>query len=441
MQRVFVVDKNRKPLMPCHSARARTLLKQGKAAILRRYPFTIILIEREEGEIQAIQMKIDTGAKTTGIALVAVFKRGLRCIWAAELEHRGFAVREKLLQRRQIRRSRRQRKSRYRPSRFLNRRRSKGWLAPSLMSRLQNVETWLKRLASFSPISALVLELTKFDTQLLQNPEISGIVYQQGELAGYEIREYLLLKWEHHCAYCGINDCPLEIEHIVPKSRGGSNRISNLTLACHNCNQKKGNRTASEFGYPIVHTYASKPLVDAAVMNTLRWVMLERLQCFSLPIEIGTGGRTKFNRSRQSYPKSHWIDAACVGTSGEAVFVHPKQSFLHIKATGRQSRQMVLPDRYGFPRTKAKSKSTVQGFRTGDLVKASVPSGKKLGFHLGRVAVRSSGSFNIGTSEGVVQGISYRYCQCIHASDGYTYTKGAGVSSLWQDTGYPSHIQ
>jgi 5-methylcytosine-specific restriction endonuclease McrA len=441
MQRVLVVDKNRKPLMPCLPARARELLKKKKAAILRRFSFTIILIEREDGETQAIQMKLDTGAKTTGIALVAAFRRGLCCIWVAELEHRGFAVRDHLLQRRQLRRSRRQRKTRYRAARFLNRCRGKGWLAPSLLSRLQNIETWFKRLASFSPITHLALELTKFDTQALQNPEISGIEYQQGELAGYEIREYLLLKWQHQCAYCGAKNIPLEIEHIVPKSRGGSNRLSNLSLACHHCNQRKGQQTAAEFGYPDIQFQAKKPLADAAVMNSLRWVIYERLQIFGLPIETGTGGQTKFNRSQQSYPKAHWIDAACVGKSGETVFIHPQQRPLLIKAMARQSRQMVLPDRYGFPRTKAKSRTQVHGFRTGDLVKAKVPVGKKAGLYLGRVAVRASGSFNIRTRQAMIQGISYRYCQRIHASDGYTYTKGEGISSLRQTTGYPCLTQ
>jgi 5-methylcytosine-specific restriction endonuclease McrA len=429
MQRVLVVDKNRKPLMPCQPARARTLLRQGKAAILRRFPFTIILKERDDGKTQAIQMKLDTGAKTTGFVLVAAFKRGFCCIWAAELEHRGFEVRDNLLQRHQIRRSRRHRKTRYRAARFLNRRKGQGWLAPSLLSRLQNLETWFRRLVKFSPICQLALEMAKFDTQLLQNPEISGIEYQQGELLGYEIREYLLLKWEYHCAYCGAKDCPLEIEHIIPKSRGGSNRLSNLTLACHSCNQKKGNRTASEFGYPKIQAQAKKPLADAAVMNTLRWAIFERFQSFGLPIETGTGGHTKFNRSRQTYPKAHWIDAACVGQSGEAVFIDLQHHPLRIKATGRQCRQMVLPDRFGFPRTKAKT-SRVQGFRTGDVVQSFVLRGKKAGRYLGRVAVRSSGYFDINTNKAIVKSISYRYCKCIHASDGYSYGKGASVSSL-----------
>ena len=131
MHRVLVVDKNRKPLMPCHPARARQLMREGKAKMLRRQPFTIILIEREDGETQPVTLKVDPGSKTTGIALVADFKRGKRVIWAGELTHRGQQIKDNLLSRRQTRKSRRHRKTRYRPARFNNRRRAKGWLPPS----------------------------------------------------------------------------------------------------------------------------------------------------------------------------------------------------------------------------------------------------------------------------------------------------------------------
>ncbi|MDQ7024883.1 MAG: RNA-guided endonuclease IscB [Anaerolineae bacterium] len=422
MQRVLVIDKNKQPLMPCHPARARHLLKQGKAAVFRKYPFTIILKDREGGDTQAVQVKIDPGSKTTGIAIVANFKRGLRAIWVAELTHRGQQIRDALLKRRQLRRGRRSRKTRYRKPRFLNRRRPKGWLAPSLKSRVRNIWTWLKRLNRFVPITNLAMELTRFDTQKMENPEISGIEYQQGTLQGYEVREYLLEKWGHKCAYCGAVHAPLQVEHIRPKSRGGSNRISNLTLACADCNQQKGNRTAAEFGYPNIQTQAKKPLKDAAAMNATRWALFRQMELTGLPIETGTGGQTKFNRNQQDYPKKHWLDAVCVGKSGQHVFVHLGLSPLIISASGRSSRQMCRVDKYGFPRTKAKQFKRVKGFQTGDMVKAIVANGKKTGTYVGRVAVRASGSFNIKTAQGTIQGISYKYCQPQHRSDGYAYS-------------------
>lgn len=127
--------------MPCHPAHARHLLKAGKAAILRRYPLTIILKEREGGEVQPVEIRVDPGSQTTGLSLVALFGESLRVLWAANLAHRGQAIKQALDKRRAVRRSRRHRKTRYRQPRFNNRRRSEGWVAPSVQSRVENVAT------------------------------------------------------------------------------------------------------------------------------------------------------------------------------------------------------------------------------------------------------------------------------------------------------------
>lgn len=420
MQRVLVIDQNEQPLMPCHPARARELLNKGRAAVYRRYPFTIILKDRAGGDTQPVAFKVDPGAKTSGLALVADFKRGKRCIWAGELTHRGLIIRDKLLKRRQLRRGRRGRKTRYRPARFMNRTRPKGWIAPSLKSRVENVWTWLKRLNRYAPISAIAMELVRFDTQKMENPEISGTEYQQGELMGYEVREYLLEKWGRKCAYCGAKDTPLEVEHIVPKSRGGSNRVSNLTLACRKCNQKKGSQTAVEYGHPTIQAKAKRPLKDAAAVNSTRWALYERLKLTGLSIEVGTGGRTKFNRSKQGYPKTHWLDAMCVGKSAAAVHVSEKMQPLLIQAKGRGSRQMCRTDKYGFPRTKPKSVKRVHGFQTGDMARATVPKGKYVGTHVGRVTgVRADGYLALSTTGGAFKWI---YFQQLHRHDGYSYS-------------------
>jgi len=271
---------------------------------------------------------------------------------------------------------------------------------------------------------AISLELVKFDTQAMQNPEISGVEYQQGELFGYEVREYLLEKFGRKCVYCGRENIPLQIEHIVPKARGGTNRVSNLTLACEPCNKKKGERTAEEFGYPKVQTQAKKPLKDAAAVNTTRWALYRRVQETGLPVEVGTGGRTKYNRNVRELPKAHWLDAACVGASTPEVLNVEGIRPLVISSTGRGSRQMCRMDKYGFPRTSAKKSKRVYGFQSGDIVKAVVPTGKKAGRYIGQVAVRSSGNFNIKTKNGIIQGISYRHCQMLHRTDGYDYQKG-----------------
>jgi len=421
MQYVFVIDKNKQPLMPCHPARARELLKTNKAVVYRNYPFTIILKEQDGGNKQPIEIKLDPGSKETGLAIVVEGKSGRKLVWAAVIIHRGERVRDNLLRRRQLRRARRGRKTRYRAARFDNRKHPQDWLPPSLVSRLSNQITWAKRLRRLCPLTSIAEEIVKFDTQLLQNPEISGLEYQQGTLAGYEVREYLLEKWQRKCAYCQKADFPLEIEHINPRSRGGSDRLNNLTLACRECNQEKDNQTAIEFGFPNIQAQAEQSLRDVAAVNTIRWRLYRHLGELGLPVTTGTGGRTKFNRIKQNYPKTHWIDAACVGQSGSEVNIDPNHLPLFIKASGRGSRQMCRPDKYGFPRTSAKASKRVKGFQTGDIVKAIVTSGKKVGTYRGRVAVRASGMFNIGTASGVVQSISHRYCVLIQHSDGYTY--------------------
>ncbi|MCB9436420.1 MAG: HNH endonuclease [Anaerolineales bacterium] len=410
--------------MPCSPARARQLLKAGKAAVFRRYPFTIILKERAGGHTQPVQVKLDPGSQTTGIAVVADFKRCVCCLWAAELQHRGQQICDRLLRRRQLRRGRRSRKLRYRPARFSNRQRPDGWLAPSLMSRVHNIQTWVRWLMRYLPVTHLAMELVKFDTQAMVNPEINGVEYQQGELMGYEVQEYLFGKFGRQCVYCGVKNVPLEVEHIIPKARGGSNRVSNLTVACHACNQSKGNQTAAEFGYPHVQQMAKMPLKDAAAVNATRWKLYETLQGFGLPIELGTGGRTTYNRVLQNYPKTHWLDAVCVGESGQAVLVSPHHQPLIIKAVGRGNRQMSKPDKYGFPRATRKRKKVYFGFQTGDMAKAVVTSGNKAGTYIGKVAVRASGSFNITTATATLQGLHHRFFIVIHQSDGYTYMKG-----------------
>jgi hypothetical protein len=202
MQRVFVGENNKQPLMPCHPARARKLLKKGKATVYRRYPFTIIMTRRLGGDLQPIEVKFDPGSRTTGIALVGHFERGSEVIWAGNLNHRGLQVKSNLVSRRSIRRSRLHSKSRYRSARFLNRRRPKGWLPPSLRSRVDNVKNWMLKLSRLAPLTQIAVETVRFDTQKLQKPEISGVEYQQGELAGYELREYLLEKWSMCLLWC-----------------------------------------------------------------------------------------------------------------------------------------------------------------------------------------------------------------------------------------------
>ncbi len=427
---VFVLDTNKQPLEPCTPGMARSLLKAGKAAVYRQYPFTIILKKAvEPKEVKQCQLKLDPGSKTTGIAILQDDK----LLWAAELTHRSQQIKDNLESRSSLRRGRRGRKTRYRQPRFLNRTRVKGWLPPSLEHRVLTTTTWTNRLIKLCPINSIAMELVKFDSQKLAEPEISGTEYQQGTLYQYEVREYLLEKFNRTCAYCGAKDTPLEIEHIQPKSRGGSNRVSNLTIACVPCNQAKSNLDIREFlaGSPSilkkVLAQAKASLKDAAAVNATRWKLFNSLKETGLPVTTGTGGQTKFNRTQQKLEKTHWLDAACVGNIPN-LEVLTNQPLL-IKCTGYGSRQVIHVNQYGFPRRNRANQlvrksaliKTVRGFQTGDIVKAIVPKGKKIGSYLGKVAIRSSGSFNIKTVTKTVQGISHKYCSIVHKKDGYIY--------------------
>jgi 5-methylcytosine-specific restriction endonuclease McrA len=418
---VFVIDTNKKPLNPCNPGVARSLLNSGKAAVWKMYPFTIILKKEVNDPIEPCTLKIDPGSKTTGFAIL----QGNQVIFGAELTHRGQAIKQSLESRRALRRGRRARHTRYRPVRFNNRTRPKGWLAPSLAHRVETTMTWVHRFIKLCPIGSIVQELVRFDLQQLESPEISGIEYQQGELAGYEVREYLLNKWNRQCTYCAKDDVPLQIEHIVPKAKGGSNRISNLCLACEPCNLKKGTQDIAQFLskkpelLKQIQAQAKRPLKDAAAVNSTRWALLNRLKATGLPVATGSGGQTKFNRTRLGLPKAHWLDAACVGEVTELKVLTAQP--LRIKATGQGTRQQCRTDKYGFPSRYVPKDPFVKGFQTGDIVRAIVVKGKKIGTYIGRVAVRSTGSFNISDKTGLIQGISYKCCTLIHKKDGYGY--------------------
>src|SRR5579859_5345743 len=369
---VFVLSSDRQPLDPCHEARARQLLKKGRAAVYRMRPFTIILKDRSAAEsvVHAHRLKLDPGSKTTGIALVQ--EQTERLVWAGELTHRAQQIRDALRKRAAIRRSRRQRHTRYRKARFANRRRPEGWLAPSLAHRVLTTLTWVKRLLRLCPIGALSMELARFDTQLMQNAEIKGVEYQQGTLAGYELREYVLEKWGRTCAYCGAQKVPLQLEHLIPRIRGGARRVSNLTLACGPCNQKKGNQTAAEYGFAQLMDRAKAPLRDVAAVMSTRWALWRALQGTGLPLETGTGGRTKWNRTRLGIEKSHWADAACVGQSTPDDLEARPGAVLLIASRGHGSRQMCGTDRHGFPIRHKRKQKCWFGFRSGDLVRAVI---------------------------------------------------------------------
>ena len=425
---VFVLDRKKNPLMPCSEKRARLLITRGRARVHRMYPFTIRLVDRESGGVQPLQIKIDPGSKQTGIALVREADSTATVVALIELKHRGSAIRKALQQRAGFRRRRRSANLRYRAPRFDNRPKREGWLAPSLQHRVDTVLATVARLRASAPIASIVQELVRFDMQIMENPEISGVEYPQGTLVGCEVREYLLAKWGHKCAYCDAENVPLNIDHVHPRARGGSDRVSNLVSACISCNKTKDDHLVEDFlshdpeRLAMIKAQLKAPLKDAAAVNATRWALYRTLAGTGMPVSTGSGGRTKFNRHRFSIPKSHALDAVCAGNMDAIAEVCGwQQPTLLITANGRGSYKRTRLTAHGFPRGRLMRNKSVDGFTTGDMVRAVIPAGKKVGTYIARVAIRATGFFNLQTAISVVQGISHKHCRLLQRGDGYSY--------------------
>ena len=334
MLKIAVIDRDKKVLEPCHPAVARRLLKQRKAAVFKRYPFTLIL-KRSVAELHTTDytLSVDPGSRCTGLAIL---DHSNRIVQKIELHHRSKAIKKRLSDRAGYRRSRRTRKLRYRPPRFNNRARkapvltdsgweyksfgqsSEGWIAPSLMSRVFNIETWVRRLERVYPITRLAVEHVKFDTEKMAHPEIEGVAYQQGDLYDCELWEYLLAKFGRKCFYCGAKKVRLEKDHVIPRAKAGLDRSDNIVVCCRPCNEKKGgrhpNEIEGEFGRRVQSALraAKKPMRDAQAVNTIRWKISETLKHTGMPLYYGTGGQTRHNRKQAGLPKTHYYDAASV---------------------------------------------------------------------------------------------------------------------------------
>ncbi len=456
---VFVLDRHQKPLMPCTEKRARQLLERGRAVIHKMAPFTIRLKDRrvEDSALQPLRLKLDPGSKTTGMAMILDGQYGAQGVFFGKIVHKPH-IKWRLQARASVRRGRRFRHTRYRPARFANRRRRKGWLPPSLEARVDQTVHAVHKVRTLAPITAISVEHVKFDTQQMQNPEITGVEYQQGTLLGYEIREYLLEKWDRCCAYCDAKDVEFEVEHVHPKDLGGSDRVSNLALACPACNTSKSNQPLAAFlaqdagrrrrAAQHAKAYAGKnpykqqerarweatrlervqrqmkaALKDAAAMNATRWRLYEQLKATGLPVEGGSGGRTKMQRIAHGLPKEHYYDALCVGASTPAAFARLSAYVQVWSAKGRGNRQRCRTDKHGFPIRHLSRQKNHFGFQTGDLVRAVIPRGKYTGTWTGRATVKARGSIVIATEIAVNPETSYHHCRVLQRGDGWQYTQ------------------
>ncbi|MEV0345366.1 RNA-guided endonuclease IscB [Nonomuraea sp. NPDC050680] len=358
-----MLDRDGKPLQPCRPGRARQFLKAGRAVVVRHTPFVIRLTGRTvaDSTVAGVEVGLDPGSRHTGIAVFTERGGSRTGKYSIQLDYRGTVIRDKLTARSNYRRGRRSRKLRYRAPRFLNRTKPKGWLAPSLRHRVDTTMSWVARQRRWAPVRAIHVERVTFDTHAISaGKPLEGIDYQQ---------QFLRSK-------------PARLARILQQAKA--------------------------------------PLRDAAAVNATRWALWRALTATTLPVATGSGGRTKWNRSRTNAPKSHTLDALHVGELGQ-VTGWPGR-VLVVRATGRGLYRRTRTDRYGFPRLRLPRIKHVHGFATGDLVRATLTTGKHAGIHTGRVAVRTTGSFNITTATGIRQGINHKHIRLLQRADGYSYT-------------------
>ena len=400
---VYVLNKNGKPLMPCSPRKARILLKENKAKVIKREPFTIQLLYGSSGYKQKVNLGVDAGSKHIGLSATTEKKE----LFAGEVKLRTDIV--KLLSTRlQYRRSRRNRTTRYRKARFLNRvrRKHKGWLAPSIENTIYCHLKIIEKLHKILPIYKIIVEVASFDIQKIKNPNISGTEYQQGEQLGFwNVREYVLHRDEHKCQCCKgkSKDKILNVHHIESRKTGGD-APNNLITLCETCH--KGYHSGTVKLPKSIKRGAS--FKDAAFMGIMRWSFYNKLKELYPNVSMTFGYITKNTRIKAGLPKEHYVDARCI--SGNAL-AKPLGCYYYYQKVRRNNRQIhkakILK---GGKRKNNQAPFIVKGFRLFDRVKYQ----RRLYYIFGR---RSSGVFDIRTLDGekVNKGsINCKYLQLIN---------------------------
>jgi len=298
---VYVISKHNKPLMPCSSAKARILLKKGKATVIRRTPFTIKLLFGSSGYRQPITLGVDGGYSDIGLSAVSDKKE----LYSADVKLRTNIV-KLISKRRAYRGARRSRKIWYRKPRFLNRKKREGWLAPSIQHKLDSHIKAIDKVKEILPITQINIEVASFDIQKIKNPDISGVEYQNGPQKNYyNTREYVLHRDNHLCQNCKgkSKDPVLKVHHIESRQTGG-NRPDNLITLCETCHKKVTEGKLS------INIKPSKGFKAETFMSTVRWKLVKQLNDV-MPDSVSHtyGYITKYNRAKLNLKKSHTNDA------------------------------------------------------------------------------------------------------------------------------------
>lgn len=310
---VYVLRKNGQPLMPTNRhGKVRRLLKSNKAKIVRKCPFTIQLLYDSTTHTQKITLGVDSGSKHIGISATTKNK----VLFEADVELRNDIV-DNISTRRQFRRTRRNKKTRYRKARFYNRRRKDGWLTPSCKQKVDCHLTMIEKVHKILPISKVIVEVASFDIQKIKNPTISGKEYQSGEQLGFfNVREYVLFRDNHTCQCCKgkSKDKILNVHHIESRKTGG-NAPNNLITLCETCHTGYHKGTV-KLPKTIKRGMSFK---DATFMGIMKWAFYNKLKETYSNVSLTYGYITKNTRIENNLPKDHYIDARCISGNPTAI--------------------------------------------------------------------------------------------------------------------------
>ncbi len=391
---VYVLNCHGHPLMPCQTRKARLLLKAGKAKVLKMVPFTLQLLYGSSGYTQEVSLGVDAGTRHIGISATTA----QAVLFEAEVQPRT-DIQELTASRRQLRRGRRSRSTRYRACRFLYRRRPADWLAPSVQHQVDAHIKTIHRIHSLLPVSRVIIEVAQFDIQKLTNPEIEGQHYQRGpQLDFWNVREYVLWRDGHVCQWCQgkSKDRILNVHHIESRKTGGDSP-DNLVTLCETCHDMI-HRTHQEHNI----TRTSAGWRSASQMGIIRWRIYEQAKTLFPQVRLTYGYQTKQTRITHHLEKSHMLDARCI--SGHPNASSDGTSYL-IKLVRRNNRQLHKATiKHGGKRQRNTAPKYVRGFRLFDTVRYQ----GKVCFIFGR---RSSGYFDLRTLDGTKIHTSASYKQ------------------------------
>ena len=358
---VYVISQNGQPLMPTENhAKVRILLKNKKAKVIKRCPFTIQLTYDSTNYTQDITLGVDSGSKHIGLSATTRSK----VLFESDVELRNDIV-NLLSIRRQNRRTRRNRKTRYRKPRFNNRRRKEGWLAPSVQNKVDSHLTVIRKVHEILPIAKVIVEVASFDIQKIKNPMISGTEYQQGEqLDFWNVREYVLFRDGHICQCCKgkSKDKILNVHHIESRHTGGD-APNNLITLCETCHT--GYHKGIVKLPKTIHRGMS--FKDATFMGIMRWAFYNKLKEIYPNVNLTYGYITKNTRIKNSLPKEHYTDARCISGNPKAISSGTVYYQKKVRCHNRQIHKNTILK--GGIRKRNQAPYDVMGFRLFDKVK------------------------------------------------------------------------